>query len=97
MKVLFHAATPEALTRARANAVSLRQSNGEAAVVIIANGSAVAAALADPDPKTDSWLVLCAASMMEQGLATPTTIETTPDGIFLIAKMQRKGWAYLHA
>ena len=58
MKVLLHAPTPSALVRARANAISLRQTDEEAAVVIIANGGAVSAALAHPDPRTDGWLVL---------------------------------------
>ena len=97
MKVLLHAPTSNSLVRARANAISLLQTDEEAAVVIVANGGAVAAALDNPDPTTDNLLVVCSATLRHENLPAPAAIETTPEGSYLIAKMQRKGWSYLRA
>jgi len=97
MKVVIHAPTAEALRRARAFARTLHAKDEEAAIVILANGDGAASAVKEPDSTADRWLVLCECALTELSLIKPPGIESTDNGIFLIAKLQRKGWSYCRA
>ena len=55
-KLLIHAPTAKALGRARRNLVNLLAAQPAAHVELVANGAAVAAALAQPAAETDQYL-----------------------------------------
>lgn len=67
VRLIIHAPTAAALDRARRNAANLLKLRPDAAVRIIANGEAVAAALDRPDPATDSLLSLCGNTLANTG------------------------------
>ena len=94
--VLLHAPTPEALIRARRNAVNLQQARPDAEVLIVANASAVAAALTIPD-ETDPMLRLCRNSLVAQGLDNTRALTEVDAAVVTLAELQAKGWAYIRA
>ncbi|WP_136247126.1 DsrE family protein [Halomonas borealis] len=96
LRVLLHAPTAEALTRARRNARNLQHARPAAEVLIIANGGAVAAALAEPDA-SDDRLRLCRNSLAAQGLDNPHGIAEVEAAVVTLAEYQRDGWAYIRA
>ncbi|MCS4502509.1 hypothetical protein NYO91_00310 [Arhodomonas aquaeolei] len=96
LRVLLHAPTPEALARARRNAANLLSARPGAEVRIIANGAAVAAALATPDA-TDNHLRLCRNSLAAQGLENTAGVEEVDAAVVTLAELQADGWAYIRA
>jgi len=96
LHVLLHAPSAEALTRARRNAANLRNARPDAEVLIIANASAVAAALATPDV-TDPLLRLCRNSLSAQGLDNTRELVEIEAAVVTLAELQAKGWAYIRA
>jgi NitT/TauT family transport system ATP-binding protein len=96
LRVLLHAPTAEALTRARRNAVNLHNARPDAEVLIIANGSAVATALATPDA-TDSLLRLCRNSLVAQRLDNTRELAEVEAAVVTLAERQANGWAYIRA
>ncbi len=68
-----------------------------AQVRIVANGAAVAAALAEPDPVADTWLYLCRNSLTAQGLDNTAGHEEVEAAVVALAEWQAEGWAYIRA
>ncbi|MCK2185183.1 hypothetical protein [Halomonas getboli] len=96
LRVLLHAPTADGLARARRNARNLLNARPEAEVLIVANGAAVAAALAEPDA-TDERLRLCRNSLKAQGLENPDGIAEVDAAVVTLAELQMDGWAYIRA
>ncbi|MBB3140475.1 DsrE family protein [Halomonas organivorans] len=96
LRVLLHAPTAESLSRARRNARNLQRARPEAEVLIVANGGAVAAALAEPDD-TDDRLRLCRNSLVAQGLDNPKGLTEVEAAVVTLAELQTDGWAYIRA
>ncbi|MCH4565191.1 MULTISPECIES: DsrE family protein [Halomonas] len=96
LRVLLHAPTPQALGRARRNARNLLDARPAAEVLIIANGGAVAAALAQSDD-TDPHLRLCRNSLKAQGLDNAAGIGEIDAAVVTLAERQAEGWAYIRA
>ena len=97
LRVLLHAPTADSLARARRNARNLVKVHDDAQVRIVANGAAVAVALAEPDPVADSWLHLCRNSLIAQGLDNTAGHEEVEAAVVALAEWQAEGWAYIHA
>ncbi|MGN8157442.1 DsrE family protein [Salinisphaera sp. RV14] len=96
LRLLIHAADEASLARARNNARNLLSAEPTAAVEIVVNGPAVAAALAVPD-NTDTLLRLCANTLARQDLEAPAEIARVKAAVLYIAQRQRDGWAYMRA
>ncbi|WP_192035603.1 hypothetical protein [Halomonas sp. YLGW01] len=95
LKVLLHAPTPGALTRARRNAVNLLAARPDTEVLIVANGGGVAAALETPDAATDPLLRLCRNSLAAQGLENTAGLGEVEAAVVTLAEHQVAGWAYI--
>ena len=96
LRVLLHAPTAEALGRARRNARNLLQARPDAELLIVANGAAVAAALATPDD-TDDRLRLCRNSLAAQGLDNARGLAEVEAAVVTLAEYQAAGWGYIRA
>ncbi len=97
LNVMLHAPTPDALARARRNALNLLRSRPDAGLLIIANGAAVASALAQPDPETDHLLRLCRNSLNAQNLDNTGGLAEVAAAVVTLAELQGQGWAYIRA
>lgn len=97
LRVLLHAPTADGLARARRNARNLVTSRPGAEVLIVANGAAVPAALAEPDPGSDDRLRLCRNTLAAQGLDNPAGLEEVEAAVVFLAECQADGWAYIRA
>ena len=96
-KIILHAPTPDALKRARANALNILAAEPTAVVEIIANGPAVAYAVEEPHEETDDMLLICENSLKKQNLKAPENIAVVSTSVLHIAKRQSEGWAYIRA
>jgi intracellular sulfur oxidation DsrE/DsrF family protein len=97
VKVLLHAPTEGALTRARSNFRNLRRDNPGVEIRIIANAEAVPAAVKNPDPEADRALRLCENSLRARGLTAPEGMEIVAVAMRAIAELQQEGWIYIRA
>lgn len=94
--VLIHAATAEALVRARNNAVNLAKEWPNSEVEIVLNGPAVRAALAEAHA-TDVCLRLCQNTIERLGLEVPDTLKTVGSAVVWLVERQKQGWYYISA
>lgn len=97
LRVLIHAPTAGALTRARNNAANLLQAAPAAEVRIIVNAEGVAALLDAPRPDTDCITLVCGNTLNKIQRSAPRPLQTVPASILAIASMQRDGWCYVRA
>ena len=97
MRVILHAPTAAALTRARSGVRQILRQQPDAEVRIIANAQGVAAALALREPGTDPLLVLCESTLTAKRLRRPQHLATTPSAVVTIAELQAQGWRYIRA
>lgn len=97
LRVLIHAPTANAVTRARNNAANLRQIAPHAEVRIIVNADGVAPLLDIPRPDTDEFTFVCENTLNRLGRVAPRPLQTVPASIFAIATMQQDGWFYVRA
>ena len=97
MKVVLHAPTPGALSRARHEARGLLASPDQGIVRILVSAEAIGAALDEPDPEVDTLMVMCADALARLGRDAPPGVELTPSAGYLLSRLQRKGWAYVRA
>lgn len=97
-KVLLHAPTPDALERARNNAVNLLREAPDAMVKIIANAGAVVAALDAPHDKVDALTWLCPNTLRRADRESREPMGVLPHAAILeIAQRQASGWLYVRA
>ncbi|KIG11192.1 DsrE family protein [Burkholderia sp. MR1] len=98
IKVLIHAATPEALKRARQNALNLVRAQPNAQVRIMVNGSAVSAVLESAAHETDPLTWLCPNTLANVGKDARAPMQVMEEAaILLLARLQHDGWAYVRA
>jgi len=97
LRVLIHAPTQAAVTRARNNAVNLKRDAPDAEVLIIANAEGVAAVLDTPRADTEGLTRLCANTLHKLGRRAPHAFQTVDSAILAIARMQESGWLYVRA
>jgi len=96
LQILIHASTPDALVRARNNAVNVARQWPNSEVEIILNGPAVKAALED-NHATDTCLRLCQNTIDRFQLKVPEHIKTVPAGVVWLVERQKQGWVYISA
>lgn len=98
LRVVLHAPTPGALSRARRNAANLAQAVPGMTVRILVNGEAVGAALDEPNDDADRLTLVCPISLERIGrmAGAPFTVLGVP-GVLALAKMQSEGWQYVRA
>lgn len=96
LKVIIHAPTPGAVSRARNNAANLLKADPDAEVKIIINAEGVVDAVND-STETNSCAVFCSNSLKKNSLEVVDGIEVTASGIVLIAQLQQQGWCYIRA
>jgi NitT/TauT family transport system ATP-binding protein len=95
LKVIFHAPTAEALTRARRNLVNFRAADDSATLQIIANAAAVGAALDNPDPATDDALLICRTTLDNTGRRNDRGLAEIDSAVVDLAWRQANGWQYI--
>jgi intracellular sulfur oxidation DsrE/DsrF family protein len=98
LRIVLHAPTPDALARARASALNARKADAQCSVRIIANATAVAAALDQPHADADALTGLCPNTLAHSGRQAhaPLTVLERP-AVIELALLQQAGWAYIHA
>lgn len=97
MKLLLHAATAGSLARARRNAANALRTRPDAEVRIVVNADAVTAAIEQPDPEIDRYLVFCETTLARTGTTPPVHATTVPTAVLAIAEWQQQGWIYVRA
>jgi len=98
LRIVLHAPTAAALTRARSNANNIAADDPAADVRIVVNGDAVAAVLEAPDAILDARTLVCPNTLGRMGRAAPSPLVVLPRGAALsLALMQREGWCYVRA
>lgn len=90
LDIVLHAPDADSLQRARTNAVNALRAAPATQVRIIANASAVAAALDTPHPQADALTYLCPNSL------APLQVLGEP-AVLALARLQRHGWTYIRA
>ena len=93
----MHAATAGSLARARRNAANALKTRPETEVRIIVNAEAVTAAIEQPDPDIDRYLVFCETTLARIGRSPLVGSMTVPTAVLAIAECQQQGWIYLRA
>lgn len=98
LRVVLHAPTAGALTRARNNAMNLLKTDPEAVVRVVVNGDAVGAALDTPHLSADALTLVCPNTLLnlKRELREPLTV-LPHAAVFALALMQRDGWFYIRA
>ncbi len=97
MRVLLHAPTANALTRARSNARNLLARQPDAEILIVTNADGVGEAIATRDEDTDALLRICENTLHARSLSAPDGIATVPAAIETLATLQDEGWIYVRA
>ncbi|HWK69497.1 MAG TPA: hypothetical protein VNS29_01485 [Burkholderiaceae bacterium] len=98
LKVILHAPTPEALERARNNAINLRREDSEAEVRIIVNAKAVATALDVAHPDMDAFTWVCPNTLTRSNRENRPPLHLLDGAAVLeIARLQQNGWVYIRS
>lgn len=98
IRILLHAPTASAVTRARSRSANLLKQRNPVEVRIVVNGDAVQAVLDVPEPVADSLTLVCPNTLARIGRAAPAPLTVLGEGAVLaIARMQADGWRYIRA
>lgn len=98
IRILLHAPTAAAVTRARSNAANLLQQPAPVEVRIVVNSEGVEAVLDAPDAATDGLTLVCPNTLARIGRPAPEPLMVLGEGAVLaIARMQTDGWHYIRA
>lgn len=97
MRVVLHAPTADALTRARSNARNLRARQPDAEILIVVNADGVTAALENRDADSDQSLRICENTLRARNLDAPDDLATVPAAIEMLAQLQMDGWIYVRS
>lgn len=97
MRVVIHAPTKGALSRARSNARNLKAAESDCTVEIVVNAEAVSAALNDPDTETDDVLRLCGNTLKRTGREARADLEVVDAAIAHLVRRVNEGWIYIRA
>ena len=96
IRTVIHASPPDALQRARNNAVNMAKQWPNSEVELVVNGPAVPAAI-EHSHATDACLRLCENSLLRFELEAPEHIRTVPAAVVWIVERQQQGWHYISA
>lgn len=98
LKILLHAPTAAAVTRARNNAANALKQAQPVEVRIVANAEAVRALLDAPDPAADALTLVCPNTLARIDRTAPAPLMVLDEAAVLaIARMQAQGWRYIRA
>ena len=98
IRIVLHAPTASAVTRARNNAANLLKQSAPVEVRIVVNAEAVRAALDEPDPAGDALTLVCPNTLSRIGRPAPDPLTVLDEAAVLaIARMQADGWYYIRS
>lgn len=98
LKILLHAPTAGAVTRARANAANLLKQPQPVEIRIAVNAEAVRTVLDAPDAAADGLTLVCPNTLARIGREAPAPLAVLDEAAVLaIARMQAEGWRYIRA
>lgn len=98
LKVVFHAPTPEALQRARNNAMNLRREDPGAYVCIVINAEAVAGALDEAHPDADEFTWVCPNTLARINRENRQPLRLLDRAAVLeLVRLQQSGWTYIRS
>lgn len=95
-KLIFHAPTANALTRARKHIDNVLKATSDCSIELVVNAEATAYAIKHPAP-TDNYLRVCKNSLTAQKLVAPANLQIVDVAVLHIAQRQAEGWAYVRA
>ena len=96
LRILVHAPTAAALTRAHNNANNIAANDPAPAVRILVDGDAVAAVLDAPDAVLDTRTLVCPNTLGRMNRNAPSPLVVLPQGAALsLALMQQEGWGFV--
>ena len=98
LSIVLHAPDADGLQRARMNAVNALRAAPETQVRILANASAVAAALDTPHEQADTLTYLCPNTLeqLQRTCRAPLQVLGEP-AVLALARLQHYGWAYIRS
>ncbi|WP_312569302.1 hypothetical protein [Comamonas sp.] len=98
LHIVLHAPDAEGLQRARMNAVNAQKADPNCRVRIIANASAVAAALDTPHEQADHCTLLCPNTLahLQRSCRAPLQVLDGP-AVLALAQLQQQGWIYIRS
>lgn len=98
IRIVLHAPTASALTRARNNATNLLKQGVPVEVRIVVNAEAVRAVLDAPDSAGDALTFVCPNTLSRIDRAAPQPLTVLDEAAVLaIARMQADGWSYIRS
>ena len=98
IRIVLHAPTVRAVTRARNNAANLLKQPAPVEVRIVVNAEAVLTVLDEPDPAGDSLTHVCPNTLSRIGRMAPEPLTVLDEAAVLaIARMQADGWHYIRS
>ena len=98
LRILLHAPTAAAVTRARNNLANLMKSAEAVEARIVLNADAVRAALDEPNEAADPLTLVCPNTLQRIGRCAPASMTVLDEAAILaIARMQAAGWLYVRA
>lgn len=98
IRIVLHAPTAAAVTRARNNAANLLKQPAPVEVRIVVNAEAVLNVLDEPDPAGDSLTHVCPNTLSRIGRMAPDPLTVLDEAAVLaIARMQADGWHYIRS
>jgi uncharacterized protein len=98
IRIVLHAPTASAVTRARNNAANVLKQGVPVEVRIVVNAEAVAAVLDAPDIAGDTLTLVCPNTLSRIGRSAPEPLTVLDEAAVLaIARMQADGWSYIRS
>lgn len=98
IRIILHAPTASAVTRARNNAANLMKQPAPVEVRIIVNAEAVGTVLDAPDAAGDALTFVCPNTLSRTGQSAPAPLTVLDESAVLaIARMQAAGWHYIRS
>ena len=98
IRIVLHAPTASAATRARNNAANLSKQPTPVEVRIVVNAEAVRAVLDEPDQAGDALTLVCPNTLSRIGRVAPEPLTVLDESAVLaIARMQADGWHYIRS
>ncbi len=98
IRIVLHAPTASAVTRARNNAANVLKQGVPVEVRIVVNAEAVAAVLDAPDIVGDALTLVCPNTLSRIGRSAPEPLTVLDEAAVLaIARMQADGWSYIRS
>lgn len=98
IRIVLHAPTASAVTRARNNAANLSKQGTPVEVRIVVNAEAVRVVLDAPDAAGDAVTLVCPNTLSRISRSAPEPLTVLDEAAVLaIARMQADGWSYIRS